>query len=69
MQNQPYLETCCRAALHRLALSGAHGRPADLADGPCLERLCAMNFARRDARRFFICASGNKRHATEIMLR
>ena len=34
MWDEPYLETCCRSALHRLVLSGAVGRPPDLKDGP-----------------------------------
>ena len=40
--NQPYLETCCRAALHRLYLSGPAGRPAGQMDEPCQYRLEAM---------------------------
>ena len=32
MWDQPYLETCCRSALHRLLLAGGTGRPADLKD-------------------------------------
>jgi hypothetical protein len=46
MWHEPYLETCCRSALHRLVLSGTAGRPAGLKDGPCLERLAGMGLAR-----------------------
>jgi hypothetical protein len=54
----PYLETCCRAALHRVLLAGATGRPVGLPgrlpgglpgglpgalkDAPCLDRLAMM---------------------------
>ena len=47
MWHEPYLETCCRSALHRLTLVGGPGRPDGLKDGPCLERLQAMGLARR----------------------
>ena len=42
MWNEPYLETCCRSALHRVVLSGAQGRPPGMKDGPCLVRLAGM---------------------------
>ena len=45
MYDQPYLETCCRSALHRLKLSGEVARPPGLKDGQCLERLAAMGLA------------------------
>jgi hypothetical protein len=65
---QPYLETCCRAALHRLHLCGAAGRPAGLADDPCLGRLTAMGLCRkRPDGRFVITPEGTARHATEIL--
>ena len=48
--NEPYLETCCRAALHRLVLTEAVGRPPGLKDGPCLERLAGMGLAARTLR-------------------
>jgi hypothetical protein len=65
--NQPYLETCCRSALHRLTLCGAIGRPAGLKDGPCLERLAALGFAaQRDDTRYVITQAGTARHAGEI---
>jgi hypothetical protein len=65
--NQPYLETCCRSALHRLTLCGTVGRPAGLKDGPCLERLAALGFAeQRDDTRYVITAAGAARHGREI---
>jgi len=66
MWSEPYLETCCRSALHRLVLSCRHGRPKGLKDGPCLERLATMGFARSESRRYFICDLGLARHASEI---
>jgi hypothetical protein len=68
MWKQPYLETCCRSALHRMVLSGAGGRPPGLKDGPCLERLAAMGLARqRDDTRYEPTAAGMARHAAEIL--
>ena len=70
MWNEPYLEICCRSALHRLTLVGAAGRPAGLKDGPCLERLGGMGLARqRDDGRFEITEAGTARHAGEIVKR
>lgn len=67
MWDEPYLETCCRSALHRLMLCGEAGRPAGLKDGPCLARLAGMGFAERRADgRYGITASGRARHALEI---
>ncbi len=68
MWNEPYLETCCRATLHRLALAGPIGRPDGLKDGPCLKRLEGMGLARKRADlRFEITAGGRARHASEIL--
>lgn len=68
MWNEPYLETCCRAALHRLSLVGPPGRPEGLMDDPCLRRLEGMGLAtRREDRRYAITASGTARHASEIL--
>jgi len=66
--NEPYLETCCRSALHRLALSGALGRPQGLKDGPCLRRLASMGLAgeARDGR-YTITEHGSLRHAREVL--
>ncbi len=70
MWHEPYLETCCRAALHRLMLSGAAGRPPDLKDGPCLQRLAGMGLVRiRSDGRFEATAAGAGRHATEVARR
>jgi hypothetical protein len=70
MWNEPYLETCCRSALHRLTLVGAAGRPAGLKDGPCLERLDGLGLARlRSDGRFEITEAGTARHAEEILKR
>jgi len=67
MWHQPYLETCCRSALHRLMLSGAIGRPCGLKDGPCLQRLAGMGLARtRDDGRFEITRAGTERHASDV---
>jgi hypothetical protein len=68
MWDEPYLETCCRAALHRLTLVGELGRPEGLADQPCLLRLREMSFARHRADgRFAITEAGVARHAREIL--
>jgi len=68
MWNEPYLETCCRAALHRLTLVGPHGRPPGLADQPCLLRLQGMGLAEERADgRHAITAAGRARHAAEIL--
>ncbi len=68
MWNQPYLETCCRSALHRLSLARGAGRPAGLADGPCLQRLAEGGFARTRADgRFELTEAGVRRHASEIL--
>ncbi len=68
MWNEPYLETCCRAALHRLVLSADDGRPPDLKDGPCLERLTGMGLAaERPDGRYTLTEAGAARHASEIM--
>jgi hypothetical protein len=70
MWNEPYLETCCRSALHRLTLVGGGGRPSGLKDGPCLERLQGMGLARlRGDGRFEITTPGEARHAAEILKR
>ena len=66
--NEPYLETCCRSALHRLALSGAMGRPKGLKDGPCLRRLASMGLAAEGREgRYTITEDGCRRHASEVL--
>lgn len=73
MWNEPYLETCCRAALHRLVLSGAGGRPGGLKDGPCLHRLAGMGFAapirtmESPEDRYGVTSAGRERHSSEIL--
>jgi hypothetical protein len=68
MYEDPYLETCCRSALHRLTLCGPAGRPSGLKDGPCLVRLAGLGFAQpREDGRYEITAAGAKRHAYEIL--
>ncbi len=68
MWNQPYLETCCRSALHRVLLCGPAGRPDGLKDGPCLARLSRLGLAQRRADgRYVPTAAGRSRHAREIL--
>ncbi len=68
MWDEPYLETCCRAALHRLRLAGDVGRPPDLKDGRCLDRLAALGLAAaRPDGRVIATAAGITRHASEIL--
>jgi hypothetical protein len=68
--NEPYLETCCRAALHRLMLIGEAGRPDGLKDGPCLLRLQRMGLAaQRGDGRFRATEAGVARHASEVLRR
>ena len=68
MWKEPYLETCCRAALHRLVLAAADGRPPDLKDGPCLVRLTGMGLAaERPDSRYALTDAGSARHASEIL--
>ncbi len=70
MWHEPYLETCCRSALHRLTLCGDAGRPPGLKDGPCLKRLAGMTLARERADgRYEITEAGSDRHAREILKR
>jgi hypothetical protein len=63
MWNKPYLETCCRSALHRLMLSGKVGRPAEYEDGPCLARLAGLGLAvPRGDTRYEVTAAGICQH-------
>ncbi|GAB6854219.1 hypothetical protein JCM15831A_12430 [Asaia astilbis] len=67
MWDEPYLETCCRSTLHRALLCEGIGRPQNLRDQPCLERLSAMGFVKLGADgRFHITPSGLSRHDQEI---
>ncbi len=64
MWSEPYLETCCRSALHRLALVGPVGRSAESKDLACLARLAEMGMAgMRPDGRFEITGAGEKEHA------
>ena len=68
MWKQPYLETCCRSALHRLTLCGGAGRPAGRKDGPCRARRAGLGLAaHRPDGRYDITADGMRRHASEIV--
>jgi len=68
MWDQPYLETCCRSALHRLSLAGDTGRPSGLKDGPCLQRLAEDGLVRlRSDGRYVLTRAGAARHAQEIL--
>jgi hypothetical protein len=70
MWDEPYLESCCRSALHRLTLCGDAGRPPGLKDGPCLARLTGMALARRrEDGRYEITGAGDARHASEVLRR
>lgn len=63
MFDHPYLETCCRSALHRLLLCGEAGRPAGLKDGACLLRLEHLGLAQhRPDGRFAITEEGLRQH-------
>lgn len=67
MYNQPYLETCCRAALHRVVLTGEAGRPGTEKDAPCLHRLAGMGFVAAADGRWHATAPGRARHAREVL--
>ena len=68
MWKEPYLEPCCRSALHRVALAGLAGRPKGLKDDPCLERMQRMGFVVcSEEGRFFMTPAGRQRHAQEIL--
>jgi hypothetical protein len=68
MYDQPYLETCCRAALHRLVLAGPPGRPGSGKDGPCLARLTGMGLAcEASPGQFTLTDAGTARHASEVL--
>jgi hypothetical protein len=70
MWTDPYLETCCRSALHRVMLSGPAGRPHGLKDDPCLERLVGMGLVcKRADGRYGLTARGADRHASEVAKR
>lgn len=61
----PYLETCCRASLHRLCLAGR--RPPLTKDEACLRRLVGLGLARREGADYAATDAGRLRHASEIL--
>ena len=70
MWDEVYLETCCRAALHRLELCGTDGRPPSMKDTACLLRIAEIGLARyREDGRCEITKAGRARHAVEIARR
>jgi hypothetical protein len=70
MWDEPYLETCCRSALHRLLLSGTAGRPPGLKDGPCLARLAERGLAQVNTDgRYMLTQAGTLRHARDLLKR
>jgi hypothetical protein len=65
---QPYLETCCRSALHRLFLAGGSGRPDTSLDTGCLRRLVSLGCAREQpALGFVITEIGLARHRRDVL--
>ncbi len=67
MYDEPYLETCCRSALHRVVLAGEAGRPGTEKDAPCLRRLAALGLVAEEAGRWHATAGGRARHASEVL--
>ncbi len=67
MYDEPYLETCCRSALHRVVLAREAGRPGTEKDAPCLRRLAGMGFVAEEGGRWHATAAGEARHASEIL--
>jgi hypothetical protein len=68
MWDDPYLETCCRSALHRLVLCGEAGRPNGLKDARCLARLAGLGLAtERPDGNFMPTETGLRRHAVEVL--
>jgi hypothetical protein len=70
MWNEPYLETCCRSALHRLHQARIAGRPDGLKDGPCLRRLAGMGLTvQGEGDRWWLTDAGSARHESEVLRR
>ena len=68
MWNEPYLETCCRSALHRLTLCEAVGRPPGMKDGPCLDRLDQLGLCTPGTDgRYRITPAGAARHRQAVL--
>jgi len=70
MWDEPYLETCCRSALHRLVLAGESGRPAAANDRSCLRRLAGLGLTvERKEGDYAATPQGLARHAQEVLRR
>jgi hypothetical protein len=70
MWDEPYLETCCRSALHRLSLSGEVGRAAETKDGQCLMRLTRLGLAAlRSDSRYSMTQAGAELHSRLVQRR
>jgi len=68
MWNEPYLESCCRSALHRLHQARIGGRPDGLKDRGCLRRLAGMGLcAQGPDERWWLTEAGVARHASEVL--
>ncbi len=67
MYDEPYLETCCRSALHRVVLAGGAGRPGTEKDAPCLARLASMGLVAENDGRWRATEAGRARHASEVL--
>ena len=67
MYDEPYLETCCRSALHRVVLAEPAGRPGTEKDAGCLARLARMGFVAEREGRWHATAAGSARHASEVL--
>jgi hypothetical protein len=68
MWREPYLETCCRSALHRVILAGTSGRPASIGDAPCLDRLASIGLViKHGDDRYHQTREGTARHTLEVL--
>jgi hypothetical protein len=70
MYDEPYLETCCRSALHRVFLAGAAGRRAEAEskDARCLARLEGLGLVvRGEDGAFRLTPAGVARHREEVL--
>jgi len=70
MWSEPYLETCCRASLHRVFLTGGRGRRAEARskDARCLARLEGLGLVvRGEDGAFRLTPAGVARHREEVL--
>lgn len=68
--SEPYLETCCRASLHRVFLAGERGRRPEEGgkDARCLARLEGLGLVARGADGAFrLTPAGEARHRAEVL--